>query len=156
MDKKTIIQKESSELLTQLGFHTSVEVVEKDNVYTVGIKTKDDAPLIIGKYGETLNALQRVLEAIMYNQCNEKVELVVNVNDYREKQVERLEGIAENVVLRAREEKSIIPLRSFSAYERKIMHEYIARVHPDIASYSEGEGADRILMVAVKKNETTS
>src|SRR3989344_7847585 len=142
MDKKDIIQKESEELLAQLKFHTSVEVIKNDNVYTVGIKTENDAPLVIGKYGETLNAIQRVLEAILYNQCNEKVELVVNVNDYREKQVERLEGIAENVAERAREDKSPVPLRSFSAYERKIIHEYIARVHPDITSYSEGEDAD--------------
>lgn len=151
MDTKDIIQKESTELLTQLGFHTAVEVAEKDTVYTVGIKTEDEAPLLIGKYGETLNALQRVLEAILYNQCKEKVDLVVNVNDYREKQVERLEGIAENVIARVREEKSPVPLRSFSPYERKIIHEYISREHPDVSSYSEGEGADRVLMVGMRK-----
>lgn len=153
MNKKDIIHQEAKELLDQLGFHTAIEVVEAEGVYTISIKTEEDAPMMIGKFGETLNALQRVLEAIIYNQCKEKVELVVNVNDYREKQVERLEGIAENAAVRAREEHQVVPLRSFSAYERKIMHEYIARAHPDLASYSEGEGADRMIMIAPKKEE---
>lgn len=153
MNKKDIIHKEAEELLDQLGFHTAIEVVEAERVYTISIKTEEDAPLVIGKFGETLNALQRVLEAIVYNQCKEKVELVVNVNDYREKQVERLEAIAENTASRVREEYQAVPLRSFSAYERKIMHEYIARVHPDLTSYSEGEGVDRMIMIAPRKEE---
>lgn len=153
MDKKTIIQKETEDLLEKLGFSCAVEVREENNIFTVAVAAQTDAPRLIGKFGETLAAIERILEAILYNLCKEKVELIVNINDYRERQVERLEYIAQNAASRVIEEQQSVPLRSFSAYERKIIHEYITRTHPDLTSYSEGEGDERMLVIAVKKDD---
>ena len=132
-----------------------VEVQEEDSVFQVIIKTEEEAPTVIGRHGETIRAIQKILEVALYKKFGEPVDLLVNVNDYREKQVERLEGIAKEIAERVTNEKREAPIRSFSSYERKIIHEFIAKNYPELTSYSEGEGRDRHLIVAPKESKSS-
>ncbi|OGK15344.1 hypothetical protein A2774_03360 [Candidatus Roizmanbacteria bacterium RIFCSPHIGHO2_01_FULL_39_12c] len=153
MDKLETIKTETEELLKKMIDKFELEVTQEEEVFHIVIKTEDDAPTVIGRHGETIRALQKILEVMFYKKFGEPVDLLLNVNDYREKQVERLEGIAEDIAQRAKSENHEVPVRSFSSYERKIIHEYIAKSHPDLTSYSEGEGRDRQLIVGPKKEE---
>src|SRR3989338_5514187 len=153
MDKLKSIKSEIEELLKKMIDKFEVEVKEEDGVYHVVIKTEDEAPTVIGRHGETIRALQKILEVILYKKFGETVDLLLNVNDYREKQVERLEGIAKEIAQRVKNENHEVPLRSFSSYERKVIHEYIAKNYPDLTSYSVGEGRDRQLIVSPKKKQ---
>ncbi|OGK31638.1 hypothetical protein A3F57_02760 [Candidatus Roizmanbacteria bacterium RIFCSPHIGHO2_12_FULL_36_11] len=153
MDKLKSIKSEIEELLKKMIDKFEVEVKEEDGVYHVVIKTEDEAPTVIGRHGETIRAIQKILEVVLYKKFTEPVELLVNVNDYREKQIERLEGIAKDIAERVKSEKRETPIRSFSSYERKIIHEYIAKNYPDLTSYSVGEGRDRQLIVSPKKKQ---
>ncbi|OGK21564.1 hypothetical protein A3C98_04760 [Candidatus Roizmanbacteria bacterium RIFCSPHIGHO2_02_FULL_37_15] len=153
MDKLKSIKSEIEELLKKMIDKFEVEVKEEDGVYHVVIKTEDEAPTVIGRHGETIRAIQKILEVVLYKKFTEPVELLVNVNDYREKQIERLEGIAKDIAERVKSEKRETPIRSFSSYERKIIHEYIAKNYPDLTSYSVGEGRDRQLIVSPKKEQ---
>ena len=156
MDKINTIKTETEELLQKMIDKFEIEVTQNEEVFQVVIKTEEDAPTVIGRHGETIRALQKILEVILYKKFEEPVDLLLNVNDYREKQVERLEGIAEDIAHRVKEENHEVPIRSFSSYERKIIHEYIAKNYPDLTSYSVGEGRDRQLIVALKKEEEKS
>ena len=151
MDKIQTIKSETEELLKKMIEKFEIEVTLEEEVFHVVIKTEEEAPTVIGRHGETIRALQKILEVILYKKFGEPVDLLLNVNDYREKQVERLEGIAEEIAQRVKNEKREVPIRSFSSYERKIIHEYISKNHPDLTSYSVGEGRDRQLLVAPKK-----
>ncbi len=156
MDKISIIKAEADGLLKKIINTFELEVTEDSGMYQVIIKTESDAPTVIGRHGETIRALQKILEVILYKQFGQPVDLLVNVNDYREKQKERLEGIAESVAQRVKTEKREAPLRSFSSYERKVIHEFIAANHPDLESMSEGEGKERHLIVRLKGGEKAS
>ncbi len=156
MDKIQTIKTETEELLKKMIEKFEVEVTLEEDVYHVVIKTEEEAPTVIGRHGETIRALQKILEVVLYKKLGEPIDLLLNVNDYREKQIERLEGIAKDIAERVKSENREVPLRSFSSYERKIIHEYIAKNYPDLTSYSVGEGRDRQLMVAPKKEEEKS
>ena len=156
MDKIKSIKSETEELLKKMIDKFGIEVTQEEEVFHVVIKTEEDAPTVIGRHGETIRALQKILEVVLYKKFGEPVDLLLNVNDYREKQVERLEGIAEDIAQRVKSENREVPLRSFSSYERKIIHEYIAKNYPDLTSYSVGEGRDRQLIVSPNKKESTS
>ena len=151
MDKLKTIKSEAEDLLKKMIEKFEVEVTLEEDIFHVVIKTEEEAPTVIGRHGETIRALQKILEVVLYKKFGEPIDLLLNVNDYREKQVERLEGIAEEIAQRVKNEKREVPIRSFSSYERKIIHEYIAKNHPDLTSYSVGEGRDRQLLVAPKK-----
>ncbi|MBI3620013.1 hypothetical protein HY214_02615 [Candidatus Roizmanbacteria bacterium] len=150
MDKKDIIHQEADELLKKIISTYELSVDEDGGAFHVVIKADEEAPTVIGRHGETIRALQKILEVILYKKFAEPVDILVNVNDYREKQKERLEGIAESIAQRVKTDHHEAPLRSFSAYERKVIHEFIATHHPDLVSYSEGEGKERYLIIKPK------
>lgn len=155
MDKTETVKAEAEELLKKMIGDFETEIKEDGGDYQVIIKTEEDAPTVIGRHGETIRALQKILEVILYKKFGEPVDLLLNVNDYREKQTERLEGIAEDIAQRVKTENREVPLRSFSSYERKIIHEYIAKKYPELSSFSVGEGRDRQLIVSPKKEKKT-
>lgn len=150
MDKQKVIHDLADEILKKLGVDYKLSVKEEEGVYLLQIDSVEHAPILIGRYGETLQSLQRILESILYNDFDERVQIVININDYREKQKERLENIAQNVAERVKTEGQEQILNSFSGFERRIIHEYISQNYPDLTSYSEGEGAQRQLHVGVK------
>lgn len=153
MDKIKTIKAETEALLDKMIDKFEVEVKEEEDIYQIIIKTEEEAPTVIGRHGETIRALQKILEVILYKKLGDTVDLLVNVNDYREKQKDRLEKIAEDLAQKVAGEKKEMYLRSFSSYERRIIHEYIAKNHPELTTYSVGEGRDRRLVVNLKENE---
>jgi spoIIIJ-associated protein len=150
MEKIGIIKQEVNDLLEKMGVKFTMDIREEGPAFFVQINTETDAPYLIGKHGEMVQALQRVFEAILYNKFNEDVTLMINVNDYREKQKERLEKITDNVATRVTAEDRSAYLNSFTAYERKIIHEFISNNYPDLKTVSEGEGAERKLVISKK------
>lgn len=149
MEEQEVIKQIMEELLEKMGFSMAVTVTQEDNLWMVQIAESEDSSLLIGKFGMTLRSLQTVLETALFKKLGKKVEVAVNIGDYREKQKERLEEIAENVAQRVKAEHRPASLRSFSAYERKLIHEYVSKNHPDIRTTSMGEGKDRRLIISL-------
>ena len=152
MDKVKLIQTETEELLSKIIDKPEVEVTEDDGIYHVTIKSEEEAPVIIGRHGETIKAIQKILEVVLYKKLGESVEILVNVNDYREKQKERLEELADRFAQKAKELRNASYIRGLSSYERKLVHEYVTQNYPDLTSYSTGEGRDRRLVIDLKEN----
>lgn len=151
MDKIDTIKTEAEGLLNKMIEKFELEVTEEEGIFHVVIKTEEEAPTVIGRHGETIRSLQKILEVILYKKLGEPVDILINVNDYREKQKERLEEIAENIAQRVKTEQKEVPLRNFSSYERRVIHEYISHKHEDLTSYSVGEGRERQLIVSLKQ-----
>ncbi|MCX7881197.1 MAG: KH domain-containing protein [Patescibacteria group bacterium] len=151
MDKLKIIKSETEALLEKMVDKFEVSVKEETGIYEILIKADQEAPIIIGRHGETIRAVQKILEVIFYKKFGEAVEILVNINDYREKQKERLENLAEQFAQKAIQSKGPVFLKNFSSYERKIIHEYIAKNYSQLTSYSQGEGKERQLVIEEKK-----
>jgi spoIIIJ-associated protein len=156
MDKLNIIKTNTEDLLKKIVDTYQVDVVEDEGMFHINIKTEEEAPTVIGRHGETIRALQKILEVVLYKQTGENVDVLVNVNDYREKQKERLQHIASEVAGKAQANRGPSYLRGFSSYERRIIHEYITKNYPDLTTYSVGEGRDRKLVIDVKDGQDMS
>ncbi len=153
MDKIEIIKTEVNGLLSKMINSFELEVTESEGAYLVTVKAGEEAPTVIGRHGETIRALQKILEVILFKKTNEAVNILVNVNDYREKQKEKLEAMGGQLAEKAQSLKQPVYFRGLSSYERKIIHEYITANFPDLTTYSVGEGRDRRLVVDQKKEE---
>ncbi|MEO6508598.1 MAG: R3H domain-containing nucleic acid-binding protein [Patescibacteria group bacterium] len=154
MDTAATIKTEAEALLAKMISDYEVEVEQsEDNIFHVIIKAENDAPTVIGRHGETIRAIQKILEVVLYKSLGESVSILVNVNDYREKQKERLEGIASQLAEKARSLKQPTNFRGLSSYERKMIHEYITSNFDDLTTYSIGDGRDRKLVIDLKGNE---
>ncbi len=153
MEKTQTIKAETEELLKKMIDKFELDVEEDNGVYHIIIKTEEEAPTVIGRHGETIRAIQKILEVVLYKKLGEPVSILVNVNDYREKQKERLEGMADEAAAKTQNGKMANSIRGLSSYERKVIHEYITQNYVDLTTYSVGEGRDRQLVVDLKGNE---
>jgi len=152
MDKSQLIKTETETLLSKMVDKFSVEVIEEEGIFQVIIKTEEEVSTVIGRHGETIRAIQKILEVILYKQFGEAVEILVNVNDFREKQKERLEILAAEYAEKTQASHGPSFIRNLSSYERKLIHEYVTKNYPELTTYSIGEGRDRRLVVDMKTN----
>ncbi|HEX7542762.1 MAG TPA: R3H domain-containing nucleic acid-binding protein [Patescibacteria group bacterium] len=151
MDKIQTIKTETEELLNKMINKFEVEVMDDGGVFQVIVKTDEEVSTVIGRHGETIRAIQKILEVILYKKFNERVEILVNVNDFREKQKERLETMAKEYAEQTKSTGTAGYIRSLSSYERKLIHEYITENYPELVTSSVGEGRERQLVIEVKK-----
>lgn len=151
MEKQEVVKTEAEGLLSKLINEYTLEVTESNGAFQIVIKT-EEAPTIIGRHGETIRAIQKILEVVLYKKLQESVHVLINVNDYREKQQERLEYMAGQYADKVTESRQPENVFHLSSYERRIIHQYVTTNYPDLASYSEGEGRDRKLIIDLKEN----
>jgi spoIIIJ-associated protein len=151
MDKIATIKTETEELLNKMVTKFEVEVADDGGIFQVIVKTDEEVSTVIGRHGETIRAIQKILEVILYKKFNERVEILVNVNDFREKQKERLETMAREYADQTKSTGTAGYIRSLSSFERKLIHEYITSSYPELTTSSVGEGRERQLVIEVKK-----
>ena len=109
----------------------------------------DDAALqaLVGRDGEVLEALQELTRLSVLTATESRSRLVLDITGYRTERGEQLQAIAEDAVKRAKEAGQSVALAPMSAYERKIVHDAVADL--GLVSESEGEGADRHIVVSL-------
>lgn len=147
MENQERIKELTGELFSKLGFIVTVEVSEEGEGFYVHVKTDDDASMLIGRHARMLASLQRVLSAMLYKHLENKIDVLLDINDYRAGQKERLRNIAQNVAQRVLDEDRSARLASFSPYERRIIHEFVSENYSTLESHSEGEGSQRVLVI---------
>lgn len=132
-------------LLDALGIEGTVEVaVERPERVAASI-TGRESGLLIGRKGKTLEALQELARAVVQRQVGFGIKVQLDVEGYRERRRQMIQGLAEEMIEEARETGEA-ELEPMSAYERKIVHDLVAE-HEGVTSFSEGEGPDRRVII---------
>ena len=133
-------------LIEAMGFRATVNAEEEGGTVLVSITGPELAPLI-GRRGQTLEALDLLVNLIVAHSCGRRVPVVVDVERYRERRRETLEEMAWRFAERVRRTGRPVALRPMSSAERRIIHTTLA---PDsgIATHSEGEDPERRVVIA--------
>ncbi len=139
------------ELLDALGVtYSSVEKSEIAGQEIYAIKT-DDARTLIGMHGDTIHAIDMLVKKI-YEKKNPTPEggegpmFLVDVNDYRSKQIKDLQTKALMMAERARSFQYDVELSPMSSYERLIIHTTLQSA-PHVKTESQGEGRNRRVVI---------
>jgi spoIIIJ-associated protein len=128
------------------GVPAEVEIHEDDDTLTAAY-VGDDLGLLIGRHGQTIDAIQHLSYRAAFRGEDERKRLVVDASGYRERRALALQADADRAVEMAVSESRAIALEPMSALERKVVHEYL-RDRRGIETYSEGEEPARHLVVA--------
>lgn len=153
MDHTQTVQTYADYIVSKILDQYEIEVIRDEELYQVVIKTEEEASTIIGRHGETIRSFQKILEVMLYKDLKEPIKILVDVNDYRAKQRERLEYIADQHATKVSETSAPAYLRGFSSYERKIIHEYVTSTYPELTTYSLGDGKDRRLVITLTSDD---
>ena len=126
----------------------SLEYNVKIEEATIVVNVKGQAAgILIGYRGETLNAMQTILSTIANKEAENKIRLILDIENYREKREKTLEELAEKVSKTVLRTNKSITLEPMSAYERKIIHSKL-QANTKVETYSIGEGENRRVVIA--------
>jgi spoIIIJ-associated protein len=110
----------------------------------------DDSGLLIGRRGETLRALQFLVNLLVNKQLEKPVRVGVDVEQYRERRYKALKELALRVAERAVASGRAITLEPMPSAERRIVHLALAN-HPQVTTQSIGFGSSRKVAIIPKK-----
>jgi len=130
-----------------VGMPCRVDVAETDREVAATL-TGADVGLLIGRHGQTIDAVQFVVDAIVHQRWAEPdKEVVVDAGGYRHRRRSRLETLAARSADRVRATLREVELEPMSPAERKIVHLYL-RDAAGVETRSEGEEPNRYVVVA--------
>ena len=103
--------------------------------------------MLIGRYGQTIDAVQYIVNAIVARRGGERVEVTVDAAGYRERRRAMLERIAVRSAERARNEGAPVELEPMTAVERKVVHLRL-KEFDGVETSSEGAEPNRYVVVS--------
>lgn len=132
----------------KMGIEVTVTAHENDNSIYIDINGKDSGT-VIGKRGQTLDAIQ-YLTRLVVNKDDEKYKrVVVDAENYRAKREKTLEQLASRLADKVVRTKKSVRLEPMNPYERKIIHATL-QGNPKITTRSEGEEPYRRVIIEMK------
>jgi spoIIIJ-associated protein len=136
-----------SKLLTTANFSVkSFDIKQEDEETLRADVFIENAGLIIGENGENLFCWESILEQWVKQQFKSELRIVVDVNNYRWQNEQKLRELAKRSAREVVLNKALVKLRPMSSYERRIIHMELA-LHPGVATESEGQGQERHVVV---------
>jgi spoIIIJ-associated protein len=137
-------------LLTRMGLTAGVELNFEDGTMYVDILGTDpddeDMGLLIGRHGQTLEALQELTRTAVIHRTGLRSRVVVDVEDYKKRQRDRLEARAREIAKRVARTGQEEELEPMNPYERKLVHDVVASVEGATSS-SRGEDPERFVVI---------
>jgi spoIIIJ-associated protein len=110
----------------------------------------EDSGLLIGRRGQTLQALQYLVNLIVRKELGEDVRVVLDVENYRQRRESSLRDMAVKVASRVVQTSRSITLEPMPPADRRIVHTSLSD-HPGVTTESTGEGENRKVMVMPKR-----
>jgi len=137
------------DLLVKMDIDAIAEPSERGGRVYVDIVDgpEDDLALLIGKHGQTLDAIQELARQVVGHRLDERIRVLVDVEDYRKRRASRLEEKAQEAADRALETGNEQELEPMDALERKIVHDAVASID-GVQSGSRGEEPNRFVVIS--------
>jgi spoIIIJ-associated protein len=107
----------------------------------------DDVAVLVGRHGQTIDAIQHLAYRIASRRDEPRVSVVVDAGGYREDRAQSLRQTADQAAAAAVRDQRPVPLEPMTALERKVIHEHL-KGRRELETYSEGEEPSRHLVVA--------
>jgi spoIIIJ-associated protein len=140
-------------LLDRMDLDADVDHNLVDSVMYVDILAGEDAEgmgLLIGRHGQTLDALQEVVRCAVQRQTQSRCRVMVDVEDYRKRRRSQLAERTRSVAARVRRTGKPERMEAMNPYERKIVHDAAGEVG-GVETASEGEEPDRRVVIRKRR-----
>jgi spoIIIJ-associated protein len=137
-----------------------MDVCDKMNI-DVEIETSEDSEslqiiitgkgcgILIGRRGETLDALQYLTSLAVNRESTDYRKVTIDIENYRKKREEALVRLAKNLAERAVQSKRNITLEPMNPYERKVIHSTL-QDNKYVETYSVGDDPNRKVVISLK------
>lgn len=134
------------QVLAGLGLQGAVDVSETEGAIEARVEG-DDLGLLIGRRGQTIDALQLLCYQAAFRGQEARKRVTVDAAGYRRRRAEILHREADGAAERARQADRPVFLEPMSATERRVVHDRL-KDRAEVETYSEGEEPERRVVVA--------
>lgn len=152
-ESETNLKTLAEELLAKMGLEIIVSVEEQEDKFLVEVGG-EDAAILIGKRGESMDGFQFLLNALFNKgkKHDEYKRVVVDSNNYKSRREDTLKILAERTAARAVRENQDIRLEPMSANERRIIHSALAS-SDRVETESKGNEPNRYVVIKLKNKK---
>jgi spoIIIJ-associated protein len=145
---KELAQGFLKDVFEKMGIDADLDLKEDDDSMLINISGKDSG-IIIGRRGETLDALQYLTSLVVNKEKENYKRVTIDIENYRQKREETLVKLANRLANKVLKYKKSITLEPMNPYERKIIHSTL-QDHRDIETYSIGDEPNRKVVIKLK------
>ena len=132
-------------LVEGMGVRVNFGTLRKDNYLKV-ILHPENTSILIGKEGRTLSSIQNVLRAVLTKETGMHINIILDVENYKEKSQRHIERLAKNLAKEVQKTKEPVRMDSMNSYERRLIHE-VLKDFKGITTESEGEEPNRAVVI---------
>jgi len=132
----------------KMGVSAEIEAEEYDDTLFLEIKAEDSG-IIIGRRGETLDALQYLVSLVVNKNKENYKKVSIDIENYRHKREETLVRLANRLAERVVKYKKSITLEPMNPYERKVIHSTL-QDNKYVETYSVGNDPNRKVVITLK------
>ncbi len=125
-------------------------VVEIKDKYMYISIIGDDLGILIGKHGQTLDALQYLINLVVNKNSESYISVILDAENYRQRRKETLEALAHNLAKKVKQTKRNVVLEPMNPHERRIIHSCLQNDR-FVTTYSEGTEPYRNVVITLKK-----
>ena len=137
------------ELLNNMSIKATFETQIRNNQLYIKIYS-DKNNVLIGKNGQNLQALQTIIRQLINKNLKNSINVILDVENYREKQLKHLEILAKKIAKEVQQTHQDVVMDNMNSYERRIVHNAIAKFK-NISSVSEGIEPNRHIIISYKE-----
>lgn len=138
-----------NEIVSLMGLTSNLEVRRRENNITITIFSNNNS-ILIGKNGRTMSAIQTIIRQIINSQVKSNLQIIIDVENYKEKRIKNLEYLAKKIAKEVAHTKVETKLDPMNSYERRTIHNVLSQ---NKYVYTESEGVEPNRYVVIKPKE---
>jgi len=137
------------DVFSKMKVSVDIETEEDEESMTLRIKGKDSG-ILIGRRGETLDALQYLTSLVVNKNREEYKRVTVDIENYRQKREETLVRLANRLAERVARYRKSVTLEPMNPYERRIIHSSLQN-NKMVETYSVGDEPNRKVVISLRQ-----
>ncbi len=139
-------------IFTRAGIKVALKSDTEEGILKIDMSGRNMG-MLIGRRGETLDALQYLTSLVLNNGKEEYTKVMLDTEDYRKKREDTLRRLAKRLADKVQKSGKRVVLEPMNPYERRILHSTL-QDFKDVYTYSEGEDPYRSVVVSLKDEES--
>ena len=149
-DLISYIKDSIKEITSLMNIEANLEVKRREKNINIEIFSNNN-PLLIGKNGKTLSALQNIIRQIVDNEINNEYKIILDVENYKDRKIGRIEKIAKQIAREVKQTKVETKLEPMNSYERRAVHNVLSN-NKFVYTESIGEEPNRCVVIKPKES----
>ena len=133
------------EITDLMGLKVQLEVQKRENFIKVNMICDNNA-ILIGKNGRTMSSLQVLIRQAVQTKCGQRINIILDASDYKEKQQRNIERLAIRLAKDVRKTGVEVKMDSMNSFERRLVHNKLTDFK-GVTTISEGEEPNRCVVI---------